>query len=107
MVNALPAGDGEEPRAETAPAIKLANRLKGPHERVLRHFPGVSAVPARIDNEPIDSPLVAIHQLLKCRQRAVLALPSQLLIRASLVVRTHSAFLELLISHFAPTTDRP
>src|ERR1017187_7085625 len=98
MIDALPAGDREQPRPESAPAIKLANCLESPHERVLCHLARIGSVVARVGDEAVDPALVAIDQLLKGSQRASLALPGQLLVRASLEVNGHSAFLEVVVS---------
>src|ERR1039458_484145 len=98
MIDALPAGDREQPRPEFAPAIKLANCLESPHERVLCHLAGIDGVAARVGDEAVDPAFVAIDQLLKGGQRASLALPGQLLIGASLEVSSHSVFLELVVS---------
>ncbi len=102
VVNAFSARNGEQPRRETAPAIKLANRLKGPHEGVLRHVPGVRAVAAAVGDEAIDSRLVAIDQFFKCDQRAGLALPGQLLVGACWKSEATRHSWNCVIRHCAP-----
>ena len=90
MVNALAAGDGEEPGREFPPAVEPAHRLKCPHEGVLCQLPGVGAVAAKVGYESIHAGLIAIDQLFKRRQGASLALPRQLLVGACLEFRGHS-----------------
>src|ERR1035441_6525903 len=95
MIDALAAGDGKQPRPESAPAIKLANCLESPHERVLSHLAGIDGVAASVGDEAVDPALVAIDKLLKGGQRASLALPGQLIIGASLEVRSEEHTSEL------------
>ena len=59
----------------------MLHPLESPHKSVLRHLPNIRRVAAKLRHKGVDTPFVAINQLLKRLQRAGLRPAGQLFVR--------------------------
>jgi len=89
MINALAAGDSEEPGSEGLPRIKLGDGLEGADEGVLGDFLSVNVAPAETADESEDASFVAINQIFEGAKRAGLGLTGQRLVGRRLRIGGH------------------